>query len=402
MPEQPRNRSLTPGLPEYQVARHFLRIMDGVPYAQYRSTYNAIWDQRGNPQETVNWANPDQWIPERLTGDEQALALRIWHESSGQLNPRYLRGAWYLTNRHDLLGRDHHDILHVTERGQQFTDEPNSPIVAQIDQYEGILTILRLVAERGPGRRSTFLPDFSAFCRDYTSYQSQNPIKGAMYDRLVNLIARGFVSRSGQTYEITDEGLAYLETYAQMVSGQIPGITGKQSELRRLAKEMRRQAREQLADYLAAMNPFKFEELIQFLLEEMGYTDVKTTSPTNDKGVDVVANIQLGISSVREVVQVKRTRGNINRRVLDQLRGSLHRFSAVRGTIITTGGFSRGTQEAAFERGAAPITLIDGSKLLDLLIELEIGVSKQQVEYFEFDSSKLAQFEADSGDGEDV
>ena len=44
-------------------------------------------------------------------------------------------------------------------------------------------------------------------------------------------------------------------------------------------------------------------------------------------------------------------------------------LNAVRGTIITTGDVSRGTAQAAFERGAAPITLIDGEKLLDLLIQ---------------------------------
>jgi hypothetical protein len=69
-----------------------------------------------------------------------------------------------------------------------------------------------------------------------------------------------------------------------------------------------------------------------------------------DHGVIVVADIELGISSVREVVQAKRQKGSINRRVLDELRGSLHRFSAVRGTVITSG-----TKQAAFERGAAPI-----------------------------------------------
>jgi restriction system protein len=140
------------------------------------------------------------------------------------------------------------------------------------------------------------------------------------------------------------------------------------------------------------MNPFKFEELIKLLLEEMGYDNVETTSPTNDKGVDVVANIELGISSVREVIQVKRHRGGINRTVLDQLRGSLHRFNAVRGTIISTGRFSKGAQEAAFERGVAPITLIDGEKLLDLLMTYQIGVSKKSVEYYEFSREKLAQF----------
>lgn len=68
----------------------------------------------------------------------------------------------------------------------------------------------------------------------------------------------------------------------------------------------------------------------------------------------------------------------------------------MRGTIISTGKFSRGAQEAAFERGAPPITLIDGDKLLDLLMEHQIGVSKKSVDYYEFDPAKLVQFESES------
>ena len=102
---------------------------------------------------------------------------------------------------------------------------------------------------------------------------------------------------------------------------------------------------------------------------------------------------------MREVIQVKRHKGNVNRTVLDQLRGSLHRFNAVRGTVITTGRFSKGTQEAAFERGAAPITLIDGEKLLDLLIEHQIGVSKKAVDYLEFDSSAIESIRDGGGEG---
>jgi restriction system protein len=71
------SRSLTPHLPEYHVARHFLRILKSVPYTLYRSLYNNIWEQRGNPKETVDWTNPETWIPERLDGLEQELALRI-------------------------------------------------------------------------------------------------------------------------------------------------------------------------------------------------------------------------------------------------------------------------------------------------------------------------------------
>lgn len=389
-------RSITPNLPVYSNARHFLRVLDGVPYPLYRSMYNDIWEQRGNPQANTSWTDPDSWIPQRLSGEEQALAMRLWRESSQTLNPRHLRGSWYLTTKHQLLETQERGLLAVTPRGQQFLDQQDGQVVAEIDSYEGILTILQLVADRGPGWRSDFLPDFAAYCQTFTNFHSETVIKGAQYERMNNLIDRGYVTRSGLTYEITDAGLAYLNTYAALLPGR--NISSKQPNLQRLAAELSREAREQLAAYLATMNPFKFEALIKLLLEEMGYIDVEVTSATNDKGVDVVAHIELGISSVREVVQVKRHKGNINRRVLDELRGSLHRFNAVRGTIITTGDFSSGTKQAAFERGAAPITLIDGEKLLDLLRQHEIGVSKKAVEYFEFDQTKLAQFEPAEGD----
>ena len=103
-----------------------------------------------------------------------------------------------------------------------------------------------------------------------------------------------------------------------------------------------------------------------------------------------VITAELGISSVREVVQAKRHKRTIQREDLDALRGCLHRFGAVRGTIITTANFSKGTREAAFEVGAAPITLIDGTKLIDLLVQHGIGVRKKTVEILELDADAFA------------
>ena len=149
-------RSLTPHLPTYESARHFLRILDGVTYDTYRSMYDAIWSQRGTPQETTDWAEPEEWIPERLTGDGQALALRLWRESKKTVNPRHVRGAWYLTTKHGLLSQDNHR-LHITQQGQDFIGQPAGLIEADIDLREGVLTVLRLVAEKGPGWRGEFL-----------------------------------------------------------------------------------------------------------------------------------------------------------------------------------------------------------------------------------------------------
>ena len=62
-----------------------------------------------------------------------------------------------------------------------------------------------------------------------------------------------------------------------------------------------------------------------------------------------MGDIELGITPVREVVQAK------------------------------------GTQDAAFATGAAPITLIDGEKV-DLLIEHGIGVRKRTIALLEVDT----------------
>ena len=151
--------------------------------------------------------------------------------------------------------------------------------------------------------------------------------------------------------------------------------------------------RESIRDILAEIDPFAFEYLVKRLLEEMTYDNVKVTSRSGDGGVDVVADIELGITSVREVVQAKRHKRTIQRKDLDALRGSLHRFSAVRGTIITTSKYSKGTRDAAFEPGAAPITLIDGEKLIDLLITHGIGVRKKTLEVLELNASAFAEVE---------
>ena len=211
--------------------------------------------------------------------------------------------------------------------------------------------------------------------------------------RLVNLTKRELITRGGITYQITRAGLEYLEvTGIDALTSTLPQRPARApDELHQLyesASRQRQAVRDQLRAALLEMDPYQFEDLVRRLLEEMGYEDVRTTAPANDKAV-VVGNIEVGITAVREVVQVKRHRRNIQRPVLDALRGSLHRFDAVRGTIINTSGFSKGTRDAAFEGGAAPITLIDGERLIELLIEHELGVRKKTIDILELNETTL-------------
>lgn len=390
----PERKVRIPLFPLYSEMRLLLSVLDGCPRTSLMGFLSQIASLRGTPQEPRDWTAPDEWIPERLSGDEQQLAQAIWEGSKQQVNPRHIRGHWYLAKGYDLLLEDDAGALRLTELGQDFIQNPAGETVQLLDRQEGLIKLLSVVAERGPGRRGDLLPEWSHYLQAVSNFNSDSTFKDTLRRRLLNLVDRQLIARSGNIYQITQAGLDYLEQVGvETISVGSPlGTPSPPDELHQLyelATRQREAVREQLRDLLLDMDPYQFEDLVRRLLEEMGYEDVETTSPANDKGVDVVGNIEVGITAVREVVQVKRHRSNIQRPVLDALRGSLHRFGAVRGTIINTSGFSTGTRNAAFERGAAPITLIDGDKLVDLLIEHQLGVRKKAIEILELDETTL-------------
>jgi len=157
----------------------------------------------------------------------------------------------------------------------------------------------------------------------------------------------------------------------------------------RLAARQRQEVKRSLHERLLTMPPSKFEQLIGRLLGAMGYENVTVTGRSGDGGIDVVAGIEIGILQLRTAVQVKRMKGNVQRPVISQLRGDMALLDVDQGMIITTGGFSQGAKDVARVRNVAPITLIDGDRLTDLLIEQGIGVHREIAEVLRFDEAGL-------------
>ena len=116
----------------------------------------AVWDQTGTPQNPVNWSDPDTWINERLTGDLQTLARKIWEGSKKTLNPRYLYDSYLFINRLNLLDQDE-GVYRLGERGRKFLANDHA-ILRELDAVEGLPKLLSLVAERSPCKRSDILP----------------------------------------------------------------------------------------------------------------------------------------------------------------------------------------------------------------------------------------------------
>ena len=380
-------RQLTPSLPSYESGQRFLQIIDGVRESQYKSMREAIYKHIGNPQNPVDWNNPEKWILERLCDDEknQDLALRLWRCSDGLVNPRYVAGPMYLCTIHQFLSVQS-GVLRITELGQEFI-AGSEEVLAKIDDYEGIILSLQEIADKGLVKRREATKSFTAYCHGFTTLSAYASINMAHSSRIRHLRERNFIEKKGHSYQITDSGLEYLSS--QRVAGE---GDRQNSGIAVLVNSINAEARQQLREFLHNMDPFQFEHLIASLLTEIGYDDVRLTPQGGDMGVDVVAEIEFGISRVRECIQIKRYAGKVGQPIVNQLRGALPLFDAVRGSIVTTGGFSKNAQDIAFVPGAAPITLIDGERLLDLLIEHNIGIRRREIRILEFDGESLSQF----------
>ena len=373
----------TPLFPLYSEIKALLRVFSGIKKDAVWSMIKAVFEQVGTPQNTVDWSRPDEWIAQRLKGEHRELAERIWEKSQQTVNPRHIYGSYLFINTFSLLTQDAQGVYELTETGRRFlSDDPET--VRRLDEEEGLPQLLAILAAHSPAKRADLLEEWSEFLLENSNYGTLSTFKDTLRRRLLNLCERGYVSREGNTYTITDKGIDYAAP-----SRFQPELTAYQAVLSAIKQHNDAQVR-QLREQLETMNPYRFEGLIKELLEAMDYEDVTVTKQSGDKGVDVVANFQFGITEIKEVVQVKRHKGNITRPVLDQLRGALPYHSALRGTVITTGDFAKGCKEAALYPGAAPITLINGDKLIELLLKHEVGVKKKPQALIEIDESIFA------------
>ncbi|MYS87905.1 restriction endonuclease [Embleya scabrispora] len=144
-----------------------------------------------------------------------------------------------------------------------------------------------------------------------------------------------------------------------------------------------------LLEQLHACDPFIFEQIVAKLLVSIGYEDVQVTSPSRDGGIDVEAVHTGGVVRVKTAVQVKRWRKKkVGRPEVQQLRGAMS--VAGLGVLVTTGGFTTDAIEDARREGAIPVELIDGTKLVDLMVEHGLGVSTTTTVLFAVDEKLLA------------
>jgi restriction system protein len=135
----------------------------------------------------------------------------------------------------------------------------------------------------------------------------------------------------------------------------------------------------QLLNQLKEIPAKTFEIFGKRLLEVYGFQDVKVTEYTKDGGLDGFGKLKVGITYLNVAYQCKRwNTTSVSRTEVDKFRGAIQGMYE-QGIIFTTSKFSKGAQDATRRNGAVPIILIDGTTLVDIMIEKKFGVTLENM-----------------------
>ncbi|MEP7282374.1 MAG: restriction endonuclease [Rubrivivax sp.] len=185
------------------------------------------------------------------------------------------------------------------------------------------------------------------------------------------------------------------ESKAAVISTPPPAVASPDDRLGLALAELRQSASSELLELLGTVSPSFFETIVLDLLHRMGYgakrADLQRVGGSGDEGIDGIISLdRLGLEKV--YVQAKRWQSSVGRPELQAFYGALAGQKAKKGVFITTSIYT--TQALQFAKSVEGIVLVDGSRLTELMIDHEVGVSARAV--------KIPKVDADYFDEEGI
>jgi restriction system protein len=207
----------------------------------------------------------------------------------------------------------------------------------------------------------------------------------------IDAVKAGFIRKSGGRWHLTDEGREALKLpakelldeavrrYRAWKAEQPTETIGKPADLPAVDEEQaviaterafvletaESEARGEIEDYVMALGPYEFQELVAALLRGMGYATPHIAAPGPDGGTDILAYPDpLGAKTPHVRVQVKHRKSQkAAREEIAALRGIIRQDREI-GLFVSSGGFS-GQSVSEARNGAVHIQLMD----LDTFLE---------------------------------
>ena len=144
--------------------------------------------------------------------------------------------------------------------------------------------------------------------------------------------------------------------------------------------------KEQLLSLLKKIDPSAFERLSKRVLRESGFTKVEVTGKPSDGGIDGIGILRMNLVSFTVLFQCKRYQDSVGSAAVRDFRGAMQ-GRCDKGLILTTGTFTSEAKKEATRDGAPTIDLIDGDEFCDLLKQLRLGVTVEQIERVTIDGT---------------
>ncbi|CAQ86022.1 MULTISPECIES: restriction endonuclease [Photorhabdus] len=169
-----------------------------------------------------------------------------------------------------------------------------------------------------------------------------------------------------------------LDTKPEPLNQEELAKSSPDDRLDRVLKELRDAVADELLENLLQVSSVRFEVIVLDVLHRLGYgghrDDLQRIGGTGDGGIDGIISLdKLGLEKV--YVQAKRWQSTVGRPELQAFYGALAGQKAKRGVFITTSGFT--AQARDFAHSVEGMVLVDGERLVHLMIENEVGVSSR-------------------------
>ncbi|MGE4125946.1 MAG: restriction endonuclease [Pusillimonas sp.] len=178
-----------------------------------------------------------------------------------------------------------------------------------------------------------------------------------------------------------------VDHHTNMSLAQETATISPDDRLEQALAELRESTASELLESLLRVSPGRFEVIVLDVLHRLGYGasrhDLHRVGGSGDAGIDGVISLdKLGLEKV--YVQAKRWQNTVGRPELQAFYGALAGQKAKRGVFITTSNFTAQAQE--FGRSVEGIVLVDGIRLVNLMMDHEVGVSSRTLKVPTLDS----------------
>lgn len=188
-------------------------------------------------------------------------------------------------------------------------------------------------------------------------------------------------------FELLQNGKYYL--LKETIREKVPRSPGPQNggsrggasviDLKVLHQRYVAEFKRRVLDRLKKLDPGAFEQFCRNLLVAYGFRDVVVTGKSRDGGIDGHGMLKVGFAYFNVAFQCKRwTKNPVGRPEIQRFRGAIQgQFE--QGIFFTTGNFTTDAENSSFKSGAVTVVLMNGSTIVDFMIENQFGVEAEHL-----------------------